>query len=129
MKNILGKICPLVVKQHNFLMDKFTSVQSDPFCPICQVQKRTLRSNVTLRCGHTFCNDCIGKLLYNHNLYNTVVDRCPVCRVEITTDESVLIMNKIPMQAFRGMVTCASDRYHGRQSIVGRLYEIRNSGV
>ncbi|XP_075993629.1 uncharacterized protein LOC142988366 [Genypterus blacodes] len=71
-------------------MAEARSKEPDPLsCSICL---EVLKSPVTLQCGHTFCNDCIGDCWDLQD--QSGVYRCPDCR-QVFTSRPVLNKNTV----------------------------------
>ena len=63
-----------------------SNLQLDNDCPICMDKLQVTNISVT-KCGHSFCLQCIIK----HSKSGD--NRCPLCRANITHDDSPVPMN------------------------------------
>jgi hypothetical protein len=57
------------------------NISNENICAIC-LDTLNIQNSVVLNCCHQFCEECINKLLHNHNTLKEPT--CPLCRTEIT---------------------------------------------
>ena len=73
------------IREINSLKEYLNKINGISFVPYCQICMTSIIDTVIIPCGHTFCNDCLGK--------NEDVDikKCFICREEITKTTKLFI--------------------------------------
>lgn len=73
------------IKEINSLKDYLNKINGISFVPYCQICMTSIVDTVIIPCGHTFCNDCLGK---NEDVE---IKKCFICREEITKTTKLFI--------------------------------------
>jgi hypothetical protein len=82
LSNIESVIIPDVLHT-----DPLYNIVSQMQCSICL----TNQINITFRCSHSFCNECVKQLLYNKNHILKTNCICPKCRQPLVNSRRIIL--------------------------------------
>lgn len=89
-----NKIVAYNVRQHLPLTNKFVSLyyssNEDIICSICYDDNKIIE--IQTNCKHNFCKDCINTY-YLNSIYKFNLCKCPYCRIDITSCNTLQLIN------------------------------------